>query len=282
MRDLLKRSQKGLLITAFLTAVPSVASSVSATLNVSSCPTKERIKKGPWKNTKALPRGTKVRGRLIGKRKDTFVYAAPGSKNLLSSPAKCFKFDPLTAKKPAPPKKTSPTDSDQAKKTVFTVMFSPQYLGVKFKLEPESASVDSHDVSGKIIGAGVGVGIIYRLSSFQVGGSINFGAGSGFATLDSSDYEYSVKFARGFYILAPVEIYYGGRSSFGVGVGLQYLKIDWPVVAGEGFESTPDTRTSYMMDIGYRYLSPGFVLNPRIGLLGGGSLFASVSVGFAF
>jgi hypothetical protein len=237
---------------------------ITGTISSPNCSYKIRDKSGTWKSYPGrIASGTAIDGKKVN---GTAVFRLKmGSKEIFSSPISCVQFDTGPKLK---------TETPRVSKTYLTVSGAPQYLTASFE-------VDGVAVKGTLIGAAAGVGLIHSLSNFQFGATLVFGFASGSAQSTAAGYE--VKFARGFYVLLPAEIYYGfGSHSLGVGAGLQYLSMDWPVESGSSAVTEPDSRFSYIADFGYRFMGDGFFINPRIGLLGGASLFAELRGGVAF
>lgn len=257
----------GKLLFAFVSALSVNAWAADGVISSGNCSYKIRDKKGKWKSYSGrLASGTKIQGSKSG---STAVFHVVGkAKEIFAGAISCVQFSDRKSK--SSPQKSAPRES----KTYLTVSGAPQYLTTSFK-------VDQFAVDGTLIGASLGFGVLRTVAKFQFRATLVLGFASGSAS--SSTAGYTVKYARGFYLMLPLDVYYSfGASSVGFSAGMQYISMDWPVAEGSTSVTTPDSRFSYIVDVGYRFMGDGFFIGPSVGLMGGGSLFAELRGGVAF
>jgi hypothetical protein len=268
---------RGAILFGVLLGVNSLSAQVDATFKTSKCEVKVRQGK-KWKAHSTIVQGTRVTG---NKKDGFFVFRSPRNPEIIAvAPLDCL----LVANQSLRYEVKKAKKIERAHVPLkFSVFFAPAYLGTSFSLVPASGSGTTYNINGKVIGGSVGLGLIKTYGSVQLGISAVFGAGTGFASYSEGGTEYTARFTRGFFMMVPLDVYYAfGSSSIGVGAGLKYLKLDWPGIETPELDSTPDSVTGYMVDIGYRLMTSGFFLNPRFGWAGASNLFGTVFVGFSF
>jgi hypothetical protein len=250
----------------------AAAWSVGGKITDDSCPVKARTSDGKWQNYSGhFSSGTKINGKKVG---STVLFQTLGGvKGIYAIAARCAELGVGSASTKTPRGGLNPSSS------YFTISGAPQYITTTFTVL--NSSSERVTVKGTILGAAGALGFIIPFSNFQLGLMVELGFGTGSANSTAGEYE--AKYARGFYVLAPIELYYSfGSSALGVSGGLQYLSLNWPVEAGNPDVTEPDTRFSYVADFGYRFMGDGYFINPRVGLFGGGTLFAELRGGVAF